>query len=132
MVPSRLVPLAVVLSIGCTYAEVFRIDNAIWPQTDPDSVRFLAQEPTRPYTVIALLNVTHDPNFGSQEQARKRLRKEAALLGGDAVLLGIGSMTHIMTGGGEYSGSKPMLSVKVIVFDQPSDTLPSRETRLRP
>jgi hypothetical protein len=115
MVLSRVIPLAVVLStISCTRAEVFRIDNAIRPQTHPDSVLFLAQEPTRPYTVIALLNVTSAD--GSQEQVRKRFLKEAALLGGDAVLLGIGSLSYVTTGSGEYSSSARLLSGKVIVF----------------
>ena len=115
MVPSRLVPLVLVIGIsGCVRAEVFQVSPRLRPETHPDSVQLLAQEPTRPYTVIALLNVTSADR--SQERMRQRLLKEAALLGGDAVLLGIGSLTYITTGSGEFTSTARQLSGKVIVF----------------
>jgi hypothetical protein len=115
---SRVVPLAVVLAaVGCTRADVLRMDTLLRPQTHPDSVRLIAQEPQQPYTVIALVSVRSDPTFGSQGDARKRLLKEAARLGGDAVLLGAGSLTRVGTGG-EYGGSQLQLTGKVIVFDR--------------
>ena len=122
MVPSRFVPLAVVLGLaGCIRAEVFQVSPRLRPQTHPDSVLLLAQEPTRPYTVIALLNVSSADR--SQEKMRQRMLKEAALLGGDAVLLGIGSLTYIPTGGGEYSGTARLLSGKVIVFTREGEAV---------
>jgi len=115
---SRVVPLAVILgTIGCTSADVLRLDQTLRPQTSPDSVRLIAQEPQQPYTVIALVSVRPDPVFGSQDDARKRLLKEAARLGGDAVLLGAGSLTRVGTGG-ESGGSQLLLTGKVIVFDR--------------
>jgi hypothetical protein len=115
---SRVVPLAVIVgTIGCTSADVFRLDQTLRPQTLPDSVRLIAQEPQQPYTVIALISVRPDPTFGSQEDARTRLLKEAARLGGDAVLLGGGSLTRVGTGG-EYGGSQLLLTGKVIVFSR--------------
>ncbi len=115
---SRIVPLAVVLgTIGCTSADVLRLDQTLRPRTHPDSVRLIAQEPQQPYTVIALISVRPVSVFGSQEDARKRLLKEAARLGGDAVLLGGGSLTRVGTGG-EYGGSELLLTGKVIVFDR--------------
>jgi hypothetical protein len=118
MVLSRVVPLAVILgAIGCaTSADVLRLDQALRPQTRPDSVQLIAQEPQQGYTVIALVSVRLN-STGSQEDARQRLLKEAALLGGDAVLLGAGSLTRVGTGG-EYGGSQLLLSGKVIVFDR--------------
>jgi len=114
---SRIIPLAVIVgTIGCTSADVLRLDKTIRPQTQPDSVRLIAQEPQQPYVVIALISVR--PDFrGSQEDVRKRLLKEAARLGGDAVLLGSGSLTRVGTGG-EYGGSELLLTGKVIVFDR--------------
>jgi hypothetical protein len=115
---SRVVPLAAVLGIiGCTRADVFRLDQTLRPQTHPDSVPLIAQEPQQPYTVIALISVRPDPTFGSQDDARKRMLKEAARLGGDAVLLGAGSLTRVGTGG-EYGGSQLLLTGKVIVFNR--------------
>jgi hypothetical protein len=118
MFPSRVVLLVVILgTIGCTRADVFRLDQTLRPQTYPDAVRLIAQEPQQPYTVIALVSVRPDPVFGSQDDARKRLLKEAARLGGDAVLLGAGSLTRVGTGG-ESGGSQLLLTGKVIVFDR--------------
>jgi len=116
---SRVVPLAFALgTIGCTTsADVLRLDQALRPQTRPDSVQLIAQEPEQRYTVIALVSVRSDPVLGSQDGARRRLLKEAARLGGDAVLLGAGSLSRVGTGG-EYGGSELMLTGKVIVFDR--------------
>ena len=116
---SRVVPLAFVLgTIGCsTRADVMRLDPTLRPQTRPDSVQLIAQEPQQRYTVIALVSVRSDPVRGSQDGARRRLLKEAARLGGDAVLLGAGSLTRVGTGG-EYGGSQLLLTGKVIVFDR--------------
>ena len=116
---SRVVPLAFALgTIGCTTsADVMRLDQALRPETRPDSVHLIAQEPEQRYTVIALVSVRSDPVLGSQDGARRRLLKEAARLGGDAVLLGAGSLTRVGTGG-EYGGSQLLLTGKVIVFDR--------------
>ena len=115
---SRVVPFAVVLgAVGCTSADVLRLDQTLRPQTPPDSVRLIAQEPQQPYTVIALVSVRVDPVLGSQEDGRKRLMKEHARLGGDAVLFDAGSLTRVGTGG-EYGGSQLILAGKVIVFNR--------------
>ena len=114
---SRVVlPAVIVGIIGCaTHADVLRLDSMLRAQTHPDSVRLIAQEPQQPYTVIALVSVRSDPVLGSQDGARRRLLKEAARLGGDAVLLGAGSLTRVGTGG-EYGGSELLLTGKVIVY----------------
>ncbi len=114
---SRVVlPADIVGTIGCaTHADVLRLDSMLRAQTHPDSVRLIAQEPQQPYAVIALVSVRSDPVLGSQDGARRRLLKEAARLGGDAVLLGAGSLTRVGTGG-EYGGSELLLTGKVIVY----------------
>ncbi len=114
---SRVVlPAVIVGTIGCaTHADVLRLDSMLRAQTHPDSVRLIAQEPQQSYTVIALVSVRSDPVLGSQDGARRRLLKEAARLGGDAVLLGAGSLTRVGTGG-EYGGSELLLTGKVIVY----------------
>ncbi len=115
---ARVACLAVIVGTsGCTRADVLRLDQTLRPQTRPDSVRLIAQEPQEPYTVIALVSVRDDPPFTSQDDARKRLLKVAARLGGDAVLLGAGSLTRVGTGG-EYGGSQLLLTGKVIVFNR--------------
>ena len=118
MVLSRVASLAVVLGVvGCTHADVLCLDLTARPQTHPDSVRLIAQEPQQPYTVIALVSVRSDGLLFLEGDARKRLLKEAARLGGDAVLLDAGSLTRVGTGG-EYGGSQLQLMGKVIVFDR--------------
>jgi len=116
---SRVVPLAVIVgTIGCaSSADVLRLDQALRPQTRPDSVQLIAQEPQQHYTVIALVSVRSAGFLGSQDDARRRLLKEAGRLGGDAVLLGAGSLTRVGTGG-EGGGSQLLLMGKVIVFDR--------------
>jgi hypothetical protein len=114
---SRVVPLAVVLgAVACTHADVLRLDLMSRPQTHPDSVRLIAQEPQQPYTVIALVSVQSDGLLFAEGDTRKRLVKEAARLGGDAVLLGTGSLTRVGTGG--EGGTARLLTGKVIVFDR--------------
>jgi hypothetical protein len=122
MFRSRLIPLAAVLAVvGCkSGGDVLRLDTTPRPETHPDSVRLIAEEPRQPYTVIALVAVTRGDGFLfiGRKPARTRLLEAAARLGGDAVLLGTGSLTRVTTGGGEYSGSTLQLSGKVIVFSR--------------
>jgi len=65
---SRVVPLAFVLgTIGCsTRADVMRLDPTLRPQTRPDSVQLIAQEPQQRYTVIALVSVRSDPGWRAE------------------------------------------------------------------
>jgi hypothetical protein len=109
---SRVLSLAAVLSLlACTSADILRLDTTPRPRTNPESIRLIAQEPTQPYTVIAIVSARQD--VGGDPRAR--LIKEAARLGGHAVLLDAGSVTRVGTGG-EYGSSVLQLSGKVIVF----------------
>ena len=99
---SRVVPLGLVLGItACTSATVLRLDPMPRSKKPPDSIRLIGQEPERPYTVIAIVSARAELTGlrgGSVGLARNRLLKEAARLGGDAVLLDISSMTHVGSG----------------------------------
>jgi hypothetical protein len=120
---SRAVPFALVIAAGCASrgADVFRIDNAVRPQTHPDSIRFLAEEPKQPYTVIALVNgwnVTRGFLITFyRKSARRSLAEAAAQLGGDAVLLSANSLTR---GGADtkWGSTFAQVSGKVIVFNR--------------
>lgn len=98
---TRILPVAAALgALACTSAGVLRLDPTARPRTDPQAIQLLAQEPQRPYTVIAIVTARTEVAGGvlgtgdRVAPARKRLLKEAARLGGDAVLLDNGSMGH--------------------------------------
>jgi hypothetical protein len=115
---SRIAPLAIVMTVaGCRSADVLQLDTTLRPQTHPDSVRLIAEEPQQPYTVIALVSATRQGWLFFAKSARTRILEAAARLGGDAVLLGTESLTRVGTGG-EYGGTVVQLSGKVIVFDR--------------
>jgi hypothetical protein len=115
---SRLISLAALLVVvGCRSADVLRLDPTIRPATHPDSVQLLAQEPERPYTVIALVSARS--GGWPYPPAEIRLRREAARLGGEAVLLGTESLTRVHSGS-EYGGTLVQVTGKVIVFKRES------------
>ncbi len=101
--------VALLLVAGCITADVLRLDPVVRPQTDPATIRVLATEPAVPYTVIALVSASSDSR--GVEALRERLVKEAAKLGGDAILLDAESLART-----DY---RRLLSAKVIVFEQP-------------
>jgi hypothetical protein len=115
---SRVVPLAlVVAAVACSSAvDLFPIDTTPRPPTNPDSIQVLAEEPQRPYKVIALVSAFDGSGF-RPKSARRRLMEAAARLGGDAVLLGTESLRRVATGG-ELGGTSIQVSGKVIVFDR--------------
>lgn len=119
---SRVVALAlVVATVACiSGADVFRLDTTLRPQTHPDSIRFLAEEPQEPYTVIALVTgraTSRGFLLLASRSARRNLSEAAARLGGDAVLL---STTSLTRGGADTETSSTFVQVsgKVIVFDR--------------
>ena len=114
---TRVPPIAAVLVVlACYHTDVLRVSNEPRPATHPDSVRLLAQEPAQPYTVIAIVSVSS--GYRGLDAIRNRLLKEAARLGGEAVLLETASLTTVPAGSGEHAGTAPQLSGKVIVFNR--------------
>lgn len=85
----RLLPFLLSL-VACTSADVLRLDPIPRPKRDPETVALYFQErPARAYRVIAYVAVANKTIFGaSAEKYAARLRKEAAKLGGDAVIVG--------------------------------------------
>src|SRR5687768_2743227 len=111
MVRLRLLPFAAVVTaaIACgNVVDTLRLDPTPRPQTQRHTIRLLAQEPREAYMVIAIVAAR-----GEVEFARGELIKEAARLGGNAILLEAGSLTRVPAG---ESGSEPQLTGKVIVF----------------
>ncbi len=99
----------VLLGFACTSADILRLDPTPRPATIPSSIQLIGQEPKRPYTVIAIVSARGDMIGGN---ARSRLIKEAARLGGHAVLFDTSSLTRV---GGDDT-ERPQLTGKVIVF----------------
>jgi len=108
MLQMRLLALSALLGgLACARADILLLDPSVRPQTTPQSIRLIAQEPARPYVVVAIVSAR-----GDVESARHRLIREAAKLGGHAVLLDNGSLTRI---GGDQS-TEQQITGKVIVY----------------
>ena len=114
MLQMRLLSVAALLAaLACVSADILVLDPSVRPQTSPQSIRLIAQEPARPYVVVAIVSAR-----GDIESARNRLVREAAKLGGHAVLLDNGSLTRI---GGDQSTAQ-QITGKVIVYSDSTRT----------
>ncbi len=78
------------------------VTGTIRPATDPELVKFYLKEPRR-YEVIGLVEASSDAGWtsqGSQDYAIAELKKQAAKLGANGVLLtATGEQTSTMVGG---------------------------------
>lgn len=108
------------LAVACISTNVQRLDQAARPARAPDSVAVLLEKPDQPYTVIAVLKSSSSAVFDSFDDLRKELIAEAALLGGDALILGPESKksTLIFNTVGFVTSDRKDLSGEVIVFDR--------------
>ena len=114
MVPTRVPVFAALLLVAAcvtTSADIMRLDSAVRPQTNPDSIQLIAQEPKLPYSVIAIVSA-YSSSMGVN-RVRQRLVKEAAHLGGHAVWFDGNSVTR--TGTNEVD-NMVQVTGKVIVF----------------
>jgi len=113
VVPSRVLPVVLVLAAaGCSFyhTDTLRFDQAVRPETRPDSVRVLGQEPTQPFKVVALVSASAEVGLaGGYERLTWKLAQEAAKLGGQALLLGPESITR--------TNGSSTLTGKVLVFE---------------
>jgi hypothetical protein len=67
---------------------VKRLDNTARAPTLQSDVAVLVEEPSRPYSVIAKVEVS-DQGWGlSFEDLKQKMQREAAAIGGDAVIIG--------------------------------------------
>ena len=115
---NRLTLSVILLTAACASAKVMRVDSVQRPATDPDSVRVFLDEPDRPYTSIALIEVS-DEGWGlSLDALRTKAAKEAAKLGGQGVILGrqTGDAVVVPIGNTWYPVETSKLIGKVIVF----------------
>lgn len=95
--PPLLLSLLLVLT-ACTTADVLRVDPLPRPARDPATVEVLFQQPTRAFKVIAWISAANKTTVGvSSQKIVNRLRKEAAKLGADALLV-TGASSQIVGG----------------------------------
>ena len=123
---ARAILFALAILVACASADVLILDPTPRPARIADSVIVLLEEPAQPYQTIALIEVG-DQGWGlSLESLAKKLRKEAAKLGGHAVMIGTPSTesggTVIVPIGNTFYGApidEKKLVGKVIVFTTP-------------
>ena len=93
--------LPVLLLIGCATGSVVLTGTAR-PSTDPQSVKLYIEEPKK-YDVLGLVEASSDSGWtdqGSQDYAVSELKKQAAKIGANGVLLTTtGTQTSAITGG---------------------------------
>ncbi|NIM48011.1 MAG: hypothetical protein GTN78_00420 [Gemmatimonadales bacterium] len=129
-------PISVcLLAVGCISTNVQRLDQAVRPARSPDSVAVLLEKPDQPYTVIAVVKSSSSAVFDSFDDLRKKMIAEAALLGGDALILGPESKksTLIFNTVGFVQSEWKDLAGEVIVFDRTArSTIPGRRASSAP
>ena len=105
------VPCVLVVTAACLYrTDMIRFEQTVRPETSPDSIRVLGQEPKQPFEVVAMVSVT--PSYlltGGYDRVTWKLAQEAAKLGGHAVLIEPASLSQ--------SKQTSTMSAKVLVFD---------------
>ncbi len=78
----------VALVASCATVDVLHLDNTARRPKDNFEVQLLLDEPKQPYVAIAVV-VASDEGWGlSLDKIKDKLIKEAARLGGDAVIIG--------------------------------------------
>jgi hypothetical protein len=109
--------------VGCsTTSDVMRLDKTVRAPTPLSDVAVLVEEPSHPYSVIAMVEVSDQGWDLSLEELKQSMLKEAAALGGDAVIVGIStskSGTAFVPIGNMYYGvdqTEKKLTGKVIVY----------------
>lgn len=84
--------MLVLAIVGCTTtADVMHLDNTDRAPASLSDVVVLIEEPSRPYSVIAMVEVSDQGWDLSLEELKQSMLNQAAALGGDAVIVGISS-----------------------------------------
>ena len=115
--------MLVLAIVGCTTtSDVMRLDETARAPTPLSDVAVLVEDPSRPYSVIAMVEVSDQGWNLSLEELKQSMLKEAAALGGDAVIVGVSSSqsgTAFVPIGNMYYGvdqvEKKLLG-KVVVY----------------
>jgi hypothetical protein len=115
-----LVALLGVLAAGCVSASVHRLDQDLRPPCAPEVIEVLDEAPDCPYTVIAHIESKSGDVFHGFDDLRRKLVEEAAVLGGDALILGPEDTDHqpIFLVTGMVMSEEKRLEADVIVFDR--------------
>lgn len=115
-----LVALLGILAAGCVSANVHRMDEALRPPRPPEAVQVLDETPDQPHTVIAHIESKAKAVFESYGDLRARMIREAAELGGHALILGpesAESQPLILATGFLIMSEEKTLEADVIVFN---------------
>jgi hypothetical protein len=99
--------VAALAATACINADILQLDSTPRPATVASAIHLIAQEPAQPYAVIAIVST----QSADLERARRELIKQAARLGGHAILLDNGSLSRV----GKDSDEQ-QLTGKVIVY----------------
>jgi hypothetical protein len=109
--------------VGCTTtSDVMRLDDNTRAPTLLSDVAVLVEEPSRPYSVIAMVEVSDQGWDLSLEELKQSMLEQAAALGGDAVIVGMNttqSGTALVPIGNMYFGVdqvEKQLIGKVVVY----------------
>ena len=114
-----LVALLSILAAGCVSANVHRLDQSIRAPRPPETVAVLNEAPEESHTVIAHIESKAKAVFDSYEDLRARMIREAAELGGHALVLGPESTESqpIILVTGMIMSEQKTLEADVIVFN---------------
>ena len=109
------------IAAGCVSANVRHLDDVARPARSPDSIVVLLDKPQQHYTVIATIEARGETLFDSFDDLRRKLIAEAALVGGDALIVGPESAewSFIHHPTALIRSDRKRLNAEVIVFRQP-------------
>src|SRR5262249_28564024 len=109
---------------GCTSIKVTYVDPSPRAATQPSAVEVFREEPTRSYRVVARFKFEDKGWQLTRDQLDRRVRVQAARLGGQAAVLDQNVQSHFVSEGllvGHTSEvSQQVLFVRVIVFTEPA------------
>jgi hypothetical protein len=105
---------------GCVSANVQRLDLDVRPARPPETIEVLEEPPAQPYRVIAHIESKSRDVFHGFDDLRRKLIEEAAVLGGDALILGPEGTDRqpIFLVTGMVMSEERTLEADVIVFDR--------------
>ena len=115
--------MLVLAIVGCTTtSDVMRLDDIARAPTPLSDIAVLVEEPSRPYSVIAMVEVSDQGWDLSLEELKQSMLNQAAALGGQAVIVGMGtsqSGTAFVPIGSMYYGVNQVekkLIGKIVVY----------------
>jgi len=107
-----------ILAVGCVTSQVQRLDPNFRSARSPDSILVFDEEPEQSYGVIARIESQTGNVFENVDDLHTNIIKQAALLGGDAVIVGpeTKETEFIILMNGMLPSETKKVSAEVIVF----------------